>query len=305
MINILIIEDDRMNIELLKIHIQYCFEQHNINTNIQIAKDGEIALDILISQDKVINLIFLDVMLPKLNGFEILTHIRKEYRQKQPYICMATSLGDNKYKKIYQQKGANAYLIKPYNKETMKSIIQKFIELKTLVDNNKLLDYTSTIKSQDSIKYKCDIPFKLSAKEFFVEYSQLLKYIIDIVNDSDEDLNNLISYLDGDSYTIHINTLSSVIREYLLFFNNFSDFQQVVYALNNFKDIILTIDINNFSEIHIIYIIEFIRGILTDLKNWKANVLDNQIAIDVFYINASIVNNCITLQELIKEEIKI
>ncbi|MDX2270439.1 MAG: hybrid sensor histidine kinase/response regulator [Cyanobacteriota bacterium] len=76
------------------------------------AKDGQEALTQLASQPDV-DLIFCDVEMPRMNGFELLAHRRKTPELADTPVVMLTSRSGQKHRRLAMQLGADAYLTKP------------------------------------------------------------------------------------------------------------------------------------------------------------------------------------------------
>jgi len=77
------------------------------------AKDGEEALSMLRNWDEV-DLVILDVMMPKLNGFEVLQGLRKKMRSNVPVIMLTARSTEMDVADGYL-KGADFYLTKPFD----------------------------------------------------------------------------------------------------------------------------------------------------------------------------------------------
>ena len=77
--------------------------------------DGEEGLDNALTN--IYDLIILDVMLPKINGFEILHEIRKEKIKSKVIMLTAKCLLDDKLNGF--DNGANDYVTKPFNPEEL------------------------------------------------------------------------------------------------------------------------------------------------------------------------------------------
>ncbi|WP_154669854.1 response regulator transcription factor [Bacillus niameyensis] len=102
--SILIAEDEREIADLIKIHLEK--EGHQV----VIAADGEEALNIIRSQS--IDLVILDIMMPKLDGFETALQIRSEFQM--PIIFVSAKSSD--FDKIQGLMiGGDDYLTKPFN----------------------------------------------------------------------------------------------------------------------------------------------------------------------------------------------
>jgi len=101
---ILIVEDDNFLLDLYKL----VFEQEGFT--IVTAEDG--AAGFAKSQESEYDLILLDIMMPKLTGFEVLDKIKASEKTKKTPVFMLTNIADQKDVIIAREKGALNYIIK-------------------------------------------------------------------------------------------------------------------------------------------------------------------------------------------------
>ncbi|GIU40022.1 DNA-binding response regulator [Shewanella sairae] len=87
-----------------------------------LAHDGQSGLDLALEQQ--FDLILLDVMLPKLNGFEVLRALRSK---KQTPVLMLTARGDEIDRVVGLEIGADDYLPKPFNDRELVARIRAII----------------------------------------------------------------------------------------------------------------------------------------------------------------------------------
>ena len=113
--SILIVEDNRMHAELLKIIIGSSFD-----ADITIAENGRDALD-KITEGSIFDLFIIDIMLPKINGLDVLKTIMKVY-DKVP-ILMLSALNDKEIMDKSYAEGATDYAAKPIRNEMLKDKI--------------------------------------------------------------------------------------------------------------------------------------------------------------------------------------
>ena len=102
--NILIVEDSQEIIDLIKIYLEQ--EEYSIYE----ACDGESAINIFEKEE--IHLVVLDIMLPKLNGYEVIKRLRK--RSNVPVIILSAKNQDAD-KILGLNLGADDYVAKPFN----------------------------------------------------------------------------------------------------------------------------------------------------------------------------------------------
>ena len=81
--------------------------------HVRTANNGEAALDILSRED--IHLVLLDLMLPKVDGFDVLRQVHKTQQDKLPYIIVVSAGASEQDRKKVLDLGANEYLPKPFH----------------------------------------------------------------------------------------------------------------------------------------------------------------------------------------------
>lgn len=104
---ILVVEDD-VNISKL---VKYNLEKEGFRCHVAIT--GEEALDILDRQ--IIDLIILDIMLPKMNGLETCKEIKKNEHFSSIPIIMVTAKGEEIDRIVGFELGAEDYIVKPFS----------------------------------------------------------------------------------------------------------------------------------------------------------------------------------------------
>jgi DNA-binding response OmpR family regulator len=83
------------------------------NYNLVIAKDGQEAYDMALSEKP--NLIVLDVVMPKLTGFEVCQKLRQQEQTRTTPILLMTTRGEEENVKKGNEAGCSDYLTKPIN----------------------------------------------------------------------------------------------------------------------------------------------------------------------------------------------
>jgi DNA-binding response OmpR family regulator len=103
---ILIVEDDE---DLVRLATHWLERE---GYKVEHAPDGESALALL-ARDPLPALVLLDVMLPKIDGFELLRRIRADRRTKTLAVVMVTSFSRDRDAARGRELGANDYIVKP------------------------------------------------------------------------------------------------------------------------------------------------------------------------------------------------
>ena len=83
------------------------------------AENGEAALEI-IKKEKP-QLVFLDVMMPRMNGMEVCRRVKKELGLNNVFIVLLTAKGQELDRQRGQEVGADVYMTKPFDPEIILS----------------------------------------------------------------------------------------------------------------------------------------------------------------------------------------
>ena len=111
----ILIVDDEAHIRLL---IEQALEElEDEGVDLLTAENGEEAIELIKAEPP--QLIFLDVMLPKMNGFDVCQQVRRELGMQDVYIVMLTAKGQEFDKQRGEAVGANLYLTKPFDPDEL------------------------------------------------------------------------------------------------------------------------------------------------------------------------------------------
>ena len=162
------------------------------------AEDGERALQVFEENQNKINLIILDVMMPKLDGWSVLRQIRQ--KSKVP-IIMLTARGEEQDELFGYELGVDEYIPKPFSPKILVAKVEAILK-GTNGDKSDAKDYGGIEIDKDGRTVKVDgKPIELSLREY-----ELLVYLVenkDIALSRDKILNNVWNYdYYGDSRTI-------------------------------------------------------------------------------------------------------
>ncbi len=162
------------------------------------AEDGEEALEVFEENKNKIELILLDVMMPKLDGWSVLRQIRQE--SKIP-IVMLTARGEEQDELFGFELGVDEYIAKPFSPKILVARVEAILK-RTTKDTTEIKDYAGIEIDKEGRTVKVDgKAIELSLREY-----ELLIYLIENENialSRDKILNNVWNYdYYGDSRTI-------------------------------------------------------------------------------------------------------
>lgn len=162
------------------------------------AEDGEKALEVFEENKNKINLVLLDVMMPKLDGWSVLRQIRQE--SKVP-IIMLTARGEEQDELFGFELGVDEYISKPFSPKILVARVEAILK-RTAPDSKEVKDYGGVEIDKKGRTVKVDGKLiELSLREY-----ELLTYLVenkDIALSRDKILNNVWNYdYYGDSRTI-------------------------------------------------------------------------------------------------------
>lgn len=167
MIKILVIEDEKRVADLLKIGLEENGYQ------VLVAYDGEMGWRLFQSND--FQLIISDIILPKLNGFELCQKIRKA--DEEIPILMLTALGTADDKLEGFDVGADDYMVKPFDFRELLARVRVLLKRRAVakVDAVKEISYADLCINLERQEVRRNgEPVKLSPKEY-----NLLVYLVE------------------------------------------------------------------------------------------------------------------------------
>lgn len=132
MIDVLIVEDDPMVAELNKKYLQM-LPGFNLIENVS---NGEQALHFI--HDNHVDLILLDIFMPKLNGLELLKHIRISYPKID--IIMVTAACNTNEIQTALRLGVIDYIVKPFTFSRLRTALITYQERIRLLSSSKILN---------------------------------------------------------------------------------------------------------------------------------------------------------------------
>ena len=175
--------------------------------NVIEAEDGEDALN-KFYENKDIALIILDVMMPKMDGWEVCREIRKD--SKVP-IIMLTARGDERDELLGFDLGVDEYISKPFSPKILVARVEAILRRTNKINDNDRLEAGGIVIDRSAHMASVDgKPMDLSFKEF-----ELLTYFMEnqgIALSREKILNNVWNYdYFGDARTIdtHVKKLRS------------------------------------------------------------------------------------------------
>ncbi len=120
----LLIVDDEAHIRML---IEQTLEDlEDEGVELLFAENGEQALDIIKKEEP--NLVFLDVMMPKMNGMEVCQKVKKELNLSHVYIILLTAKGQEVDRQKGLEMGADRYMTKPFDPDEMLAIAEEVLK---------------------------------------------------------------------------------------------------------------------------------------------------------------------------------
>ena len=119
----LLIVDDEAHIRML---IEQTLEDlEDEGVELLFAENGEQAFDLIQKEEP--NLVFLDVMMPKMNGMEVCQKVKKELNLSHVYIILLTAKGQEVDRQKGLEMGADRYMTKPFDPDEMLSVAEEVL----------------------------------------------------------------------------------------------------------------------------------------------------------------------------------
>ncbi len=141
---ILVVDDNRENLELLEAYLE------DLDCRTIPAYDGPEALEI-VKRDKT-DLILLDIMMPKMSGFEVCRRIKNDSSTNHIPVIMVTALNEFGDMQRAVDCGTDDFVSKPVNKLELLTRVKTMLKLKNLTDKlERTLTYLAEVEKQAQI----------------------------------------------------------------------------------------------------------------------------------------------------------
>lgn len=121
----ILIVDDEAHIRILLERTLIDFEDEGVE--ILLAENGEEALELIKTEKPA--LVFLDVMMPKMNGFDVCHAVKNELKMDDVYIVMLTAKGQEYDKQKGVDVGADVYMTKPFDPDEIYDKVEEVLGL--------------------------------------------------------------------------------------------------------------------------------------------------------------------------------
>lgn len=158
---VLIVDDDENICEVIKMYLQ------SANYETRVVHNGKVAEDVFLEYKP--DLVLLDIMLPNIDGIDVLKWIRKEHETP---VIMLTAKGETFDKVLALELGADDYIVKPFEPKEMIARVKAVMRRYNVDSSSKETIYHSDLvidANSYSVVYKGS-EIKMPPKEFELLY---------------------------------------------------------------------------------------------------------------------------------------
>ena len=123
----ILVVDDEARILMLMEHTLRDLEDEDEEVEVLTANDGDEALEAI--QAKKPALVFLDIMMPNVDGFDVCDTVKNEWGMQDVYVAMLTAKGQEADRQRGIEAGADLYLTKPFDPDKVLEIAREVLDL--------------------------------------------------------------------------------------------------------------------------------------------------------------------------------
>jgi CheY-like chemotaxis protein len=310
---ILAVDDKQINNKVIELDVEEYMEDNGVSlyTFYEVGNGQEA---ITLTEKENIDILFLDIMMPKLSGLEVLQIIREKKQISQPKIIMVTALDEQDIKDEAKKLGADGYISKPFDNKEIFQVLDRYVQISQKIQSEEEFfdfdedeEFFDFDEGDDSIGIQKDMMDefnkshkKVAAETFLTEYDSI-SYMIEDLGELEEDIYEYLDNLFEDNLEENMPNIILTLDRYANFLNSFMEFQELSTSIKFLSRILEKSDFSEVSAKNKMIVAEFIKTILNDLVSWKNHVFVDQDAVDVFYLNASLLNSCIQIENILKE----
>ena len=238
-VNILAVDDNSTNLLVFKGLLK------KTNAKIDTCTKGSEALELF--KNNNYDIIFLDHMMPEMDGVEVLNHIKEieiDKNTNTPVIVLTANAMEGS-KEEYLKYGFNDYLSKPVNGASLKNMLKKF-----LIDSSNANDEKQDIKNEETTEEtKSNNKKEASQNENIIEKNtEIERQFIDEKNDIEEEkpkeeskveetINTVREFIEDRKENVNSELVHCFEKINKIKNNNFIDLEGYINALEEFKKI--------------------------------------------------------------------
>ncbi|HVK47072.1 MAG TPA: response regulator, partial [Pseudobacter sp.] len=134
---VLIVEDNEVNQRVLQLNLQ------KFNIDVSVVSDGSAAVEYL-SKHRDVDLVFMDLHMPVMDGLQATACIRKDLKLKTPVVMLTAAAQKAEQQKGYDA-GADAYITKPISQQELFGSLEKY-----LLDHQQPMQIIAAVDEQSS-----------------------------------------------------------------------------------------------------------------------------------------------------------
>ena len=312
MFKIVSIDDSKVNNAVIGYAIEAVANEINLEYHLETFTNPLNGLNYL--KNNKSDLLFLDIMMPNMDGFELLAHLREF--NKNIYVCMVTALKDEDSKREAKELGANGYISKPYDDIEIKRAVKEALSHKEALQNDdedyeldEFIDFDEEFEDSFSDEKEAISHLNsthkdvISAESFMAKledfFGENLRFTLTEIETVLEDINGL-QFFDGESMIEESAEILSVLKNLQDIIDSISDFELEDMS-NIIVDLIDTFiklkELDNTEKLNLAGL--YMKSIIDDLKDWLNEVFIAKTANNINYANASFYNSVITLKTLL------
>src|SRR5690554_5619633 len=125
---ILIVDDNDFNIDTLMAALGDDYD-------LRVALDGQTALDLIETASELPDLILLDIMMPRMDGYEVCRRLKASERTSGIKILFLTAMDDDEDQEKGLRLGADDYIVKPFSPSIIRARVHTHLKLKEYRDH--------------------------------------------------------------------------------------------------------------------------------------------------------------------------
>lgn len=213
---VLIVDDNKINREVLKATLRREYETLE-------AANGKEALDVMTQHYETLSAVLLDVVMPVMDGYETLEHIRNDARLIPIPVIIITGSADEESRTKALAYGASDFLVKPFNPEIILHCVRNNIALRetTSIVNTMRVDKLTGLYNQETFFEMADERVQTHAPGYYLlsylnvdnfkvindQYGrdigdQVLKHIARCISECMASVEGICCHLTGDKFAL-------------------------------------------------------------------------------------------------------
>jgi CheY-like chemotaxis protein len=227
-------------------------------------------------------------------------------------LCGITQVKENTLRNLFQNHFPGAKLIIKEDAVCIKVTKQEQVSEKSIDESVSEIQSQESEKESEEESEEESLTTAILRKTHFDKISAI-EYVnntpielmdkLDKLDDLEDTLDQIVFHIEGHPEEAYASITPFVenFSDYIVVITELNEFEHLAFALDSLRDFIAKLKETQLDETHLKLFTMMLTNTLSDLKSWRESLFVKQEAIDIHYLDSSLLSSCLQIEEIFKE----